>query len=78
MTGSYEIGTYQTEGCFIQCIDPAILTHPSLPPNWAFTTSILQELGAAFFSTLSKEDCKWLPSVKKSNMFPYHGLGGEF
>ncbi|KAF8308702.1 hypothetical protein DL93DRAFT_2219257 [Clavulina sp. PMI_390] len=75
-TGDYKIGSYRTEGRFIQCVDPAIFTRDSSLPCWAFTTSLLQELGAVLFSKLSKADRQILPTVSQSRTFPYRGSGG--
>lgn len=77
-TGAYEIGTYRTEGRFIQCVNPAIFTRDSSMPSWALSTALLQELGAMLFSKLSKNDRRCLPNVHTSDTFPYRGSEGGF
>ena len=69
-TGEYEIGTFQTLGRLVQCVNPGVLVREG-KTFWIFSTGVLMELGASFFSTLSPDDRKSLPELKSSTTFPY-------
>lgn len=70
-TGKFEIGTYETGGRFVECMDPALLTTNPISPAWAFSTKYLLEAGAALFSSINGADRSKLPKARKSTTFPY-------
>jgi hypothetical protein len=65
----------KTRGSCIQVIDPDVSSRNPLEPVYLFNADELRALAASVIDTVTEEERLRLPSVKRSDFFPYRSHG---
>jgi hypothetical protein len=70
-----ERSIHKTRGSCIQVIDPDVSSRNPLEPVYLFNADELRALGASVIDSITEEERLRLPSVKRSDFFPYRSRG---